>query len=264
VRSLRQRHAITQLLSLSALTSVKGWHGSCLDPPLDEVPDGEWHCPRCPPLDPPPQDLITEASPAHTDGMLPEPAYDPHAAVVGPFGVPPASPPIQVEQDIPEQTASIRSSSPPPMRRAMKPVVVLSDSDDDDDDTEDDEELDIASLVPVSHSRAKGKSKSKPRVRRPSERAVGAASATPARPAKRQKMMPVSASPPPTSARPPRVRLTLRGKHREEDDEPPKGLFDDILNPEDRDTTETSIQPGDKNKFERSRQTAEVEPLRPL
>lgn len=23
------------------------WHLQCLDPPLDSVPEGEWHCPRC-------------------------------------------------------------------------------------------------------------------------------------------------------------------------------------------------------------------------
>jgi ribosomal protein L37AE/L43A len=23
------------------------WHLQCLDPPLDSIPDGEWHCPHC-------------------------------------------------------------------------------------------------------------------------------------------------------------------------------------------------------------------------
>lgn len=23
------------------------WHLQCLDPPLDSVPEGEWHCPQC-------------------------------------------------------------------------------------------------------------------------------------------------------------------------------------------------------------------------
>ena len=60
------------------------------------------------------------------------------------------------------------------------------------------------------------------------------------------------------------VRLRLpalgKGKEREEssDEEPPKGLFDDILTPEDRDTSKTAITQADKLRFERSRQTTEV------
>ena len=58
------------------------------------------------------------------------------------------------------------------------------------------------------------------------------------------------------------VRLRLpakgKGKGREVDDGPPKGLFDDILGPEDRDTTKTTVEFGDKQRFERSRVAAEV------
>jgi len=60
------------------------------------------------------------------------------------------------------------------------------------------------------------------------------------------------------------VRLRLpalgKGKEREEssDEEPAKGLFDDILTPEDRDTSRTTIIQADKLRFERSRQGAEV------
>jgi hypothetical protein len=59
----------------------------------------------------------------------------------------------------------------------------------------------------------------------------------------------------------PRVRLRLpshkaRGKEREEDE--PKGFFDDILTPEERDTTKTTITNMDKQRFERSRILAEV------
>jgi len=60
------------------------------------------------------------------------------------------------------------------------------------------------------------------------------------------------------------VRLRLpaqgKGKEREEssDEELPKSLFDDILTPEDRDTSKTAIALSDKLKFERSRQAAEV------
>jgi hypothetical protein len=74
-------------------------------------------------------------------------------------------------------------------------------------------------------------------------------------------------TPPRPPESPPRrmvVRLRLpalgKGKEREEssDEEPSKGLFDDILTPEDRDTSKTAITQADKLRFERSRQTAEV------
>lgn len=61
----------------------------------------------------------------------------------------------------------------------------------------------------------------------------------------------------------PRVRLRLpshkaRGKEREREEEEPKGFFDDILAPDERDTTKTSITNMDKQRFERSRVSAEV------
>jgi len=28
-------------------TCTLSWHLTCLDPPLDEVPEGEWSCPKC-------------------------------------------------------------------------------------------------------------------------------------------------------------------------------------------------------------------------
>lgn len=61
----------------------------------------------------------------------------------------------------------------------------------------------------------------------------------------------------------PRVRLRLpshkaRGKEREREEEEPKGFFDDILTPDERDTAKTSITNMDKQRFERSRVSAEV------
>jgi hypothetical protein len=74
-------------------------------------------------------------------------------------------------------------------------------------------------------------------------------------------------TPPRPPESPPRrmvVRLKLpaqgKGKEREDssDEEPLKGLFDDILTPEDRDTSRTAIIHNDKLRFDRSRQAAEV------
>jgi hypothetical protein len=59
-----------------------------------------------------------------------------------------------------------------------------------------------------------------------------------------------------------RLRLPVQGKGKERedstDDELSKGLFDDMLTPEDRDTSKTAITQADKLRFERSRQAAEV------
>ena len=74
-------------------------------------------------------------------------------------------------------------------------------------------------------------------------------------------------TPPRPPESPPRrmvVRLRLpaqgKGKEKEEssDEEPSRGLFDEILTPEDRDTSKTAIIHTDKLRFERSRQAAEV------
>lgn len=60
----------------------------------------------------------------------------------------------------------------------------------------------------------------------------------------------------------PRIRLRLparggKGKERE-DDEHRKGIFDDILSVDERDTTKSSVEYSDKQRFERSRLATEV------
>jgi len=59
-----------------------------------------------------------------------------------------------------------------------------------------------------------------------------------------------------------RLRLPAQGKGKEKeessDEEASRNLFDDILTPEDRDTSRTAIVHADKLKFERSRQAADV------
>ena len=67
----------------------------------------------------------------------------------------------------------------------------------------------------------------------------------------------------PPAASLPRVRLRLpaqkgKGKEREEEDELKKGIFDDILSPDDRSTAKTSVEASDKLRFEKSRLAAEV------
>lgn len=55
----------------------------------------------------------------------------------------------------------------------------------------------------------------------------------------------------------PRVRLRL-GRRKEQDDEPPKGMFDDFLTEEQRDFSRTRTTPRDKQRFEQTRTIAEV------
>ena len=59
-----------------------------------------------------------------------------------------------------------------------------------------------------------------------------------------------------------RLRLPMqgkgKGKEEPEDDDPNAGMFDDLLNEEDRDTFKTNILARDKDRFEKSRVVAEV------
>lgn len=86
----------------------------------------------------------------------------------------------------------------------------------------------------------------------------------PSSPIKRPQLKITPPRPPESPPRRMVVRLKLpaqgKGKEREDssDEEPSKGLFDDILTPEDRDTSRTAIIHNDKLKFDRSRQAAEV------
>jgi len=64
----------------------------------------------------------------------------------------------------------------------------------------------------------------------------------------------------------PRIRLRLpaqkgKGRERDEDEEHRKGIFDDILSLEDRDTAKTSVESSDKQRYERSRVAADVNEL---
>ncbi|KAL0954610.1 hypothetical protein HGRIS_003570 [Hohenbuehelia grisea] len=46
----------------------RGWHRDCLTPPLDETPQGKWHCPECPPVGAmPPMDIATGHPPFTVD-----------------------------------------------------------------------------------------------------------------------------------------------------------------------------------------------------
>lgn len=158
---------------------------------------------------------------------------------------------------------------------------MVSEEEDDDATENGDVEVDIAvndeeeilELMPQSPSTPRRKSvnnrkRGKGRPRRQSESVPddGESPGPPLRPQKRIRLIQRSPTPQPS---PPRPRKTVRlrvsnqkGKGRARDDdeeeETRKGLFDDILSVDDRDTLKTSIFNSDKDRFERARQLAEV------
>lgn len=197
------------------LNGIIGWHQDCLHPPLEETPQGKWHCPECPSLDVEMIALQTEAL-VFTE--------------------------VPVQMDDPMRGSSVASSS----RHRSKPSLSIFT-----------EESEAEVKVPSTRRQ----SKKTYRKRAMKEESVLSSdqevAPTPVKSpkTKRQRVQ--------TPDRPlPRIRLRLpaqkwKGKEREPP-ESPKGMFNDILPPEDRDTTRTTITAWDKQQFERSRQVAEV------
>ena len=190
----------------------------CLTPPLQDSPPGKWHCPSC----------------THN-----------------PSGICEAEPPTPLDEEAPLQVEQPRESS----------VASTSTSG-------------------VVQSRTPRRGKRRATTPNLSEHHIDASESPPLHPGRTRtltrkaivnyspiKRPQLKITPPRPPESPPRrvvVRLRLpalgKGKEREEssDEEPAKGLFDDILTPEDRDTSRTTIIQADKLRFERSRQTAEV------
>jgi hypothetical protein len=79
-------------------------------------------------------------------------------------------------------------------------------------------------------------------------------------PPKKKQRLRVHSPAPPAQVTYPRVKIRLRipGKGKAREEEERKGLFDDILSVEDRDTVKTTVEATDKLRFERSRAAAEV------
>ncbi|GBE88242.1 hypothetical protein SCP_1300570 [Sparassis crispa] len=227
----------------------RGWHMDCLDPALVETPPGRWHCPLCPPLMPPP---------VHASASAPEyqsPPYDEVDEVIDP----------QLRQASVASTSHIPDYDHPdhghPTRQAPHEVIVVSESDDSDEDVVVEVDNDDPPTTKRSHKKSKSRWKGKGLMLNEPDEADATLSVP--RAVKRMRLRLSSPVPPGSPAKAmPVIRLRLpprgKGKAREEEPEEPKsGMFDEFLNPEDRDTTSTSITNGDKQRFERSRVTAE-------
>lgn len=196
----------------------------CLDPPMEEPPTGRWHCPMCPPSSlppPPPEDQLYTTEPP-----------------------PPREPSV---------ASSSRSLKGRKVKGKGKILALPPPAEESDVDVE-------IETSPLKRGRGRPprmSNKGKERAIEPPDEGLGERTASPPRQLKRQRIRVHSPAPPL-----PRVRLRLapqkgKGKEREEDDGP-KSMFDDILGPEERDTSKTAILNSDKMHFERSRQIAEV------
>ncbi|KAI0925909.1 hypothetical protein AcV5_008515 [Taiwanofungus camphoratus] len=210
----------------------RGWHMDCLQPPILEAPEGKWHCPLCPPLPPPGYQL------------------------------PPPLPPgmnYPVEQSLQLQTpfreSSVASSSRIVGNGLPETIPATDESDVD---------VEGGDTPTTNKQRSKKKSRSKGKAPMRSQTDEADATTAPVRTVKRMRLRLSSPAPPPPP--PPKtlpvIRLRLpprgKGKGREEDpDDGAKGIFDDVLSAEDRDTSATTINNGDKQRFERSRVAVE-------
>jgi len=212
----------------SRLFCVLGWHLDCMVPPLENPPDGRWHCPHCPPFS-----LTVDGANKVPGASTSTPRRDPSVA-------------SSSRSAIDEQA---HPSKPSPKKRSRKPknppkAAVASEG--SDHQPEEDELPQI-----VSVPRRRGRPPKYPKAHEDTPVLES--------PTKKRKRPP---SPTPPSESVPRVRLRLpqraaKGKEREEED-PPRGVFEDVLTTEERDTTKTTISNWDKQYFNRSRQAAEV------
>ncbi|KAG6332467.1 hypothetical protein ID866_6623 [Astraeus odoratus] len=204
----------------------RGWHMDCLQPPLDKAPPGQWHCPRCPPIElvqPRPDVPLAPPDASPQDGT-------PYSIEHGPDGVP-LEGEGEVEVDV-EVEADSESNADETDENDSPTDSSNSDSDSDED-----------TMGAPTPRRADVKSKKK-RPKRKSEAS---------RPPKRMRL--TVRSPPPALVV--RLRIPPKGKGKEREEDTEKNIFDDLLTPTERDTSKTGIDSGDRTRFDRSRQTAD-------
>lgn len=190
----------------------------CLQPPLEEEPPGQWHCPLCPPLD---------ILPPDPDSTLPRHGISPPAGLDYPTG---------------KSDPDGSNSNPLGMDPEMDIQVDDSSSDESSDSDSDSDET-----VSAPAARRPELVKKK----RPAKRTTE--TQTP-RPTKRM-CIKVRSPPPPLIVR---LRLPPKGKGKEREDDMEHNIFEDLLPPAESDTSKTSIDSFDRTRFEKSRLAAEV------
>lgn len=257
-------------------TWLLGWHTYCLNPPLQENPEGSWYCPQC--ASPPGSGPAPFAPELQEPQPRPELQIDPALQMEedSPMEIDPALRGDSVVSTVPSEPqprnrskASPRKSSRVMDRNGKGRALILTDE-------EEEEEVEVEALdeeeemdpVP-SNSRGRppnNRRKSNARAQRRTESVPDDVEGPPPplRPQKRMKMTIQSPSPPRQSGpgRPPKIKLRLnvkgKGREEEEGDEPGKGMFDDVLSESQRDTSKTNILNSDRDRFEKARSLAEV------
>jgi hypothetical protein len=206
-------------------------------PPLENPPEGAWHCPACPELIPEGQESMN-------------PTHQPESQ--SPFFT------TKREVSVASTSRSVAEVRAPTRGRGRKrgagrgrggvPRVPIAF------ENSDGEEIGTPAL---SKARGRIKSNAKGKARAVTLSSDEEPTVSSVRSLKRKRTHQLSPVIPL-----PRVRLRLppRGKGKEREEEDPHGLFDDILGSAERDTSKTSITNLDKAYFERSRLSAEVSP----
>ena len=215
---------------------ILGWHMDCLQPPLEEAPTGKWHCPMCPPLT-----LPEFSQPPPPSGIQAEP----HPEIQNP-----------TDQRSPSNFQPIRASSVASTSYSHEPQTRAASNRKGKGKAIFTDESEIESPL-TRRQRAKNNSKGKARMSE-TEEEEPEPDPTP-RVFKRMKLK-LGAQPPPPSRMVVRLKLPpkSKGQGREEEEPPRKDMFDDLLSAEDRDTSRTVIDAGDKTRYEKSRTQAEV------
>jgi hypothetical protein len=215
-----------------------------MDPPLDEPPDGEWHCPQCPPVIPGHVQML-DVQYLQGNGQLN--SNDPIDLTRE------ASPSPVVETLSASTRRGKRKVGRKGKGRASRAVPAADPS-----EAGEDVEIEVDDTPVITPRVSIKPRKSGTRQRAPSSEEEEPVN-TPVRAPRRRRSTQIPATPPPATSLRVRLRIPVRGKGKErEEDEASHGLFDDILSPEERDTSKTTITNTDKLYFERSRVTAEV------
>lgn len=231
----------------------------CLQPPLSEEPPGQWNCPMCPL--PSPQQVVEEEQPQEPEPPIEQQPRPPSPEI-------PIDPALR-EASVASSSRSVsRASDPKKARKGKAKAATPVDSEPEVAELKVGRSPSTPKRPSKSRSRWKGKAPMKelPEVIEEVDEAVDAEvdEAESSRPFKKMRLRLGSPAPPPS---PPKVtpvirlRLPPRGKGKEREEEPEdvkKGMFDDLLSPEDRDVSQTTIKEFDKQRFERSRISGDV------
>jgi hypothetical protein len=239
----------------------------CLNPPLETAPRGKWACPACPDVEFP-EPAGSYASSSRHPSVFSEPAH----------------PAATLKRTKSGRSDNHRSVSPrkspsknkPTNKKGKQREEVLDSTEDEDSvalDLDDDSDSSIATDSEVEEEIDFGAVKTKPsgkpsssrrrdrkrRDRRPrnnqAQRRVHIV------PPKDPPLAPPEDFGPPPARRGVKLRLKLPARHNGKDPEPPspkRDPFEGILSKEEADIAPTTIQPSDKNRFDKAKVLAEV------